>query len=68
METEFTTALSGGWLWLLVVGGGAAVLGGAMVYATMQWHAARKEETPGEKREREIVTRENFGKTEQGRH
>ena len=30
--------------------------------------AARQEETPRDKIEREIVTRENYGKTEKGRH
>ncbi|WP_143710226.1 hypothetical protein [Parvibaculum lavamentivorans] len=69
METDFTTALwSGGNLWLLVVGGGAVVLGVVFAYATMQWRTARQEETPAEKAEREVVTRENFGKTEQGKH
>lgn len=69
METEFTNAFwTGGYLWLFVVGGCAVVLGGALIYATTQWRAARKEETPAEKVEREVVTRENFGKTEPGKH
>lgn len=69
METEFTNAFwTGGYLWLVVVGGGAVVLAAAFVYGTMQWRTARKEETPAEKAEREVVTRENFGKTEQGKH
>ncbi|MEQ8267973.1 MAG: hypothetical protein RH982_12295 [Parvibaculum sp.] len=54
--------------WPLIVSVGALLLGLAFIYATMQWRAARKEETPAEKIEREVVTRENFGKTEQGKH
>lgn len=54
--------------WPLIVSVGALLLGLAFVYGVVQWHIARAEQTPAEKREREIKTRENFGKTEQGRH
>jgi hypothetical protein len=47
---------------------GALLLGAVMAYAIFQWRRARREETPGDKIEREIVTRENYGKTEKGKH
>lgn len=47
---------------------GAFLLGAVIAYAVFQWRAARQEETPRDKIEREIVTRENYGKTEKGRH
>lgn len=53
-----------GWMWGLAVSVGALILGIALFYGMLNWRKARQDETPAEKRQREAVTRENFGKVE----
>ncbi len=53
-----------GWMWGLAVSAGALILGLAILYGILNWRKARQEETPEQKRHREAVTRENFGKVE----